>query len=102
MVSNSCSGNRSRETPQPNQKQQKNFPRLLPSRLSRRPNVRTLAAIGMVLAVVAIPLRGLFLSTGYSGHGFGLGPAAGRLTADLVTGDPPIVDPRPFRLSRFG
>lgn len=44
---------------------------------------------------------GLFLSTGYSGHGFGLGPAAGRLTADLVTGDTPIVDPRPFRLSRF-
>jgi len=44
---------------------------------------------------------GLFLSTGYSGHGFGIGPAAGRLTADLVTGDSPIVDPRPFRLSRF-
>ncbi|TNJ44800.1 FAD-binding oxidoreductase [Phaeobacter sp. B1627] len=44
---------------------------------------------------------GLFLSTGYSGHGFGIGPAAGRLTADLVTGDTPIVDPRPFRLSRF-
>lgn len=45
---------------------------------------------------------GLFVSTGYSGHGFGLGPGAGRLTADLVTGDAPIVDPRPFRLSRFG
>lgn len=44
---------------------------------------------------------GLFVSTGYSGHGFGIGPAAGRLTADLVTGDAPIVDPRPFRLSRF-
>jgi len=44
---------------------------------------------------------GLFVSTGYSGHGFGLGPGAGRLTADLVTGDRPIVDPRPFRLSRY-
>ena len=44
---------------------------------------------------------GLFVSTGYSGHGFGLGPGAGRLTADLVTGDTPIVDPRPFRLSRY-
>ncbi|NIZ13629.1 FAD-binding oxidoreductase [Phaeobacter sp. HF9A] len=44
---------------------------------------------------------GLFVSTGYSGHGFGIGPAAGRLTADLVSGDAPIVDPRPFRLSRF-
>lgn len=44
---------------------------------------------------------GLFVSTGYSGHGFGIGPAAGRLTADLVTGDAPIVDPRPFSIERF-
>ena len=48
------------------------------------------------------PLPGLVLSTGYSGYGFGLGPGAGRLTADLVTGDIPCVDPAPFRLSRFG
>jgi glycine/D-amino acid oxidase-like deaminating enzyme len=47
------------------------------------------------------PLPGLFLSTGYSGHGFGIGPAAGRLAADLVAGDPPIVDPHPFRYSRM-
>lgn len=46
-------------------------------------------------------LPGLYLSTGYSGHGFGIGPAAGRLAADLITGDPPIVDPHPFRYSRF-
>ncbi|WP_297339273.1 FAD-binding oxidoreductase, partial [Pseudophaeobacter sp.] len=46
-------------------------------------------------------LPGLFVSTGYSGHGFGIGPAAGRLTADLVTGDAPVVDPHEFRLSRF-
>ncbi|WP_264212463.1 NAD(P)/FAD-dependent oxidoreductase [Leisingera thetidis] len=46
-------------------------------------------------------LPGLFIATGFSGHGFGIGPAAGRLAADLVTGDRPLVDPRPFRLSRF-
>lgn len=46
-------------------------------------------------------LPGLILSTGYSGHGFGIGPGAGRLTADLVTGDPPIVDLAPFSYSRF-
>lgn len=46
-------------------------------------------------------LPGLFLSTGYSGHGFGISPGAGRLTADLVTGAPPVVDPSPFRLQRF-
>ncbi|MFT3691181.1 NAD(P)/FAD-dependent oxidoreductase [Paenirhodobacter sp.] len=44
---------------------------------------------------------GLFVSTGFSGHGFGLGPGAGRLAADLVTGAAPVVDPAPFRLSRF-
>ena len=46
-------------------------------------------------------LPGLILSTGYSGHGFGIGPGAGRLTADLVTGAAPLVDPEPFRFSRF-
>jgi glycine/D-amino acid oxidase-like deaminating enzyme len=47
------------------------------------------------------PLPGLFVSTGFTGHGFGIGPAAGRLAADLIAGDPPIVDPHPFRYSRM-
>ena len=47
------------------------------------------------------PLPGLFLSTGFTGHGFGIGPAAGRLAADIVAGDPPIVDPFPYRYSRM-
>jgi len=46
-------------------------------------------------------LQGLIVSTGYSGHGFGLGPGAGKLTADLVANDAPVVDPHPFRLGRF-
>lgn len=44
---------------------------------------------------------GLVVATGFSGHGFGISPAAGRLAADLVTGDRPVVDPQAFRLSRF-
>ncbi|MDK1386113.1 FAD-binding oxidoreductase [Sinorhizobium sp. 8-89] len=44
---------------------------------------------------------GLIIATGFSGHGFGIGPGAGHLVADLVTGDRPIVDPADFRLSRF-
>ncbi|BBK34264.1 glycine/D-amino acid oxidase-like deaminating enzyme [Stella humosa] len=44
---------------------------------------------------------GFVIATGFSGHGFGIGPAAGRLAADLVTGDRPIVDPREFRFSRY-
>jgi glycine/D-amino acid oxidase-like deaminating enzyme len=56
-------------------------------------------AIPVISAVDAIP--GFFLSTGYSGHGFGIGPGAGRLTAELVTGAPTCVDASPFRFSRF-
>ena len=55
--------------------------------------------IPVISAVDTLP--GLFLSTGFSGHGFGIGPAAGRLAADLIAGDPPIVDPHPFRYSRM-
>ncbi len=46
-------------------------------------------------------LPGLHIATGFSGHGFGIGPGAGRLMADLVTGAHPVVDPSAFRLSRF-
>jgi len=46
-------------------------------------------------------LAGLVVATGFSGHGFGIGPAAGRLAADLATGATPIVDPHDFRFSRF-
>ena len=46
-------------------------------------------------------LPGFFVAAGFSGHGFGIGPAAGRLAADLVVGDSPIVDPSPFRYSRL-
>lgn len=46
-------------------------------------------------------IDGLVISTGYSGHGFGLGPAAGELTADLAAKRPARVDPAPFHLDRF-
>ncbi len=44
---------------------------------------------------------GLILAAGFSGHGFGIGPGAGHLIADLVTGQAPIVDPKPYHPSRF-
>jgi glycine/D-amino acid oxidase-like deaminating enzyme len=46
-------------------------------------------------------LPGLFVSAGYSSHGFGIAPGAGRLAADIVAGDAPIVDPRPFWYGRL-
>jgi len=44
---------------------------------------------------------GFILAAGFSGHGFGIGPGAGHLIADLATGDRPIFDPVPFRPERF-
>lgn len=49
--------------------------------------------------VAAIP--GLFVATGMSGHGFGIGPGIGRVMADLIRGDAPGHDLHRFRLSRF-
>ena len=46
-------------------------------------------------------ISGLILSAGYSGHGFGIGPGAGKLTADLVMKKAPVVDPKPFAFNRF-
>ncbi|MCU0905924.1 MAG: FAD-binding oxidoreductase [Rhodobacteraceae bacterium] len=44
---------------------------------------------------------GLILAAGFSGHGFGIGPGAGHLIADLVTGAAPLVDPAPYHPRRF-
>jgi glycine/D-amino acid oxidase-like deaminating enzyme len=46
-------------------------------------------------------LPGLIVATGFSGHGFGIGPAAGQLAALLATNQKPSVDTTPFRISRF-
>lgn len=56
-------------------------------------------AVPIIASAASIP--GFHIATGFSGHGFGIGPGAGRLAADLVTGDTPIVDPAPFALTRF-
>lgn len=44
---------------------------------------------------------GLVIATGFSGHGFGISPGAGKLAADLVSGDVPVVNPFELRLCRF-
>ena len=56
-------------------------------------------AVPVIAPVQAVP--GFFLISGFSGHGFGIGPGAGRLMAELVTGATPVVDPMPFRFERF-
>jgi glycine/D-amino acid oxidase-like deaminating enzyme len=44
---------------------------------------------------------GLTVATGMSGHGFGIGPAIGRILADMVTGNATGYDLARFRFSRF-
>lgn len=56
-------------------------------------------AIPVISGVDDVP--GFFLASGFSGHGFGIGPAAGALMADLVQGNTPKVDPHAFRLSKY-
>ncbi len=46
-------------------------------------------------------LPGLWIATGFSGHGFGIGPAAGRIMAQLIQGNPVEHELQRFRLSRF-
>jgi glycine/D-amino acid oxidase-like deaminating enzyme len=47
------------------------------------------------------PLPGLILATGMSGHGFGIAPGIGKVTADLALGRTPSQDLAAFRFGRF-
>lgn len=46
-------------------------------------------------------LPGFHVATGFSGHGFGLGPGAGKAIADMLTGDDSGIDIAPLGLRRF-
>ncbi len=41
-------------------------------------------------------------ATGFSGHGFLMGPAVGEVMRDLVLGRPPVVDVSSLDVRRFG
>lgn len=46
-------------------------------------------------------LPGLHIATGFSGHGFGIGPGAGKAIAGLLTNTDTGIDLEPLRLQRF-
>ena len=46
-------------------------------------------------------IRGLHIASGFSGHGFGIGPAAGKIMARLIENKTVEHDLSRFRLSRF-
>ncbi len=46
--------------------------------------------------------KGLWFDFGHQHLGLTLGPVSGRLLAQLMVGEAPVVDPAPFRAERFG
>jgi glycine/D-amino acid oxidase-like deaminating enzyme len=56
--------------------------------------------VPVIDADIGVP--GLLLAAGFSGHGFGIGPGAGHLVADMLLGRPPIAETAQYRLARFG
>ena len=53
-----------------------------------------------VLGEVAAP-RGFVFATGFSGHGFAMGPVAGRLVSELIVDGKTSIDITALRFSRF-
>jgi D-amino-acid dehydrogenase len=46
-------------------------------------------------------LAGLWLAVGHAHWGLTLGPATGRMIAEMMAGEPPFCDPAPYRAERF-
>jgi D-amino-acid dehydrogenase len=45
--------------------------------------------------------KNLWFSFGHAHHGLTLGPVTGRLVAEMMTGETPLVDPTPYSAERF-
>ncbi len=56
-------------------------------------------SVAVVSPITTVP--GVFIASGGSGHGFGVGPALGEMAADLVMGRRPAVDPEPLSIRRL-
>ncbi|MGN6534781.1 MAG: NAD(P)/FAD-dependent oxidoreductase [Mesorhizobium sp.] len=85
---------------------EKNFGELFPQLGKVRLKARWAGMIDAMPDVVPVVDRveafpGLFVATGMSGHGFGIGPGFGRIVADLIQGNAVGHDMGRFRLSRF-
>ncbi|HUN99884.1 MAG TPA: FAD-dependent oxidoreductase [Bradyrhizobium sp.] len=56
-----------------------------------------------MVPVIGKALRhpGLWFDFGHQHHGLTLGPVSGRLLAEMMTGETPFTDPKPYALDRF-
>ena len=78
------------------------YPRFQSMRIAERWAGVIDATPDVVPCISPLPkIDGLYLASGFSGHGFGLGPGAGKLMAQMVMGESPCVDPAPFQYARF-
>lgn len=59
----------------------------------------TIDRLPIIQEIPEVP--GMILSCGYSGHGFAIGPAAGKVTSQVVLGEEPIVDISSLCYNRF-
>lgn len=85
---------------------QQNFQRLFPQLGTISLKARWGGMIDAMPDVVPVVDRapaidGLFVATGMSGHGFGIGPAIGRIVCDLIQGNDPKHRLARFRMARF-
>jgi glycine/D-amino acid oxidase-like deaminating enzyme len=81
---------------------QRVLPALPPLGIARRWAGIIDAAPDLVPVLGEVPqLRGFVLATGFSGHGFAMGPIAGRLVSELIVDGKASLDLSGFRLSRF-
>ena len=51
-------------------------------------------------AIIDMPIPGLIIATGFSGHGFMHSPATGQIVASLVKGERPVIDISELKLNR--
>jgi glycine/D-amino acid oxidase-like deaminating enzyme len=81
---------------------QRVLPALPPLGVTRRWAGYIDAAPDLVPVLGEVPrLRGFVLATGFSGHGFAMGPIAGRLVSELIVDGKTSLDIAGFRFSRF-
>lgn len=96
--------------PEPNEKVLKNIRKNLDEVFPALSGVKIVEAwAGMVeTSPDVVPMigevgdvSGFYIASGFSGHGFGIGPGAGKSLAAMLTGSGDSVNLEPFRLSRF-
>jgi len=95
--------------PEPSQKAVARMEERLPQRFPKLAGVRLAESWAGMIDVTpdavptlgALDIPGLYVATGLSGHGFGIGPAVGRIMADVISGRDAGHDLSRFRPGRF-